>query len=150
MDATELHDRRLNGKEVLAPPKGWFFLPDRRWKKCQTVNAERRNIFYSSAIYRRDQGYKYIFRCNAVEKVERRWLLDRWWKSRIVRYVLDGKTSGWIYWPGRGRQESKRLPDQALWDQKIWNDMSEAPKRREKPKVGYRKTEARLCHEECA
>ena len=37
--------------------------------------------------YRRYQDYRYILGCNDGEK--HRWLLERWWRSRIVRYV-DG------------------------------------------------------------
>ena len=36
-------------------------------------------------MHRRDEGYKYIIGCNAGEKCRR--LLERWWRSRIVRYV---------------------------------------------------------------
>ena len=56
-----------------------------------------------------------------------RWLLDRWWRSRIVRYMdrfhkihcVEWKTSGWIYMvPGKGA-DKKTIDLQTLYGQRF-------------------------------
>ena len=74
-----------------------------RRTQSQTVRAERRIISYATEICQRDQDSKYIVGCIVGEKYPR--LLERWWRSRIGRYVdrlhkihcVGWKTTGWIY-----------------------------------------------------
>ena len=136
MDASEIHARRLNAKEVLTPMKGdnfifpladgtvkisdgdhlrgesegssstsrqdsswyageaknWFLVYYRRFHlspsrgtKSRTLLADRRIIPYSTEIHWRYQTYGHYVICDVGEKYWR--LLERWWRSWIVRYV---------------------------------------------------------------
>ena len=78
-------------------------LSSSRRTQSQTVRAERRIISYATEICQRDQDSKYIVGCIVGEKYPR--LLERWWRSRIGRYVdrlhkihcVGWKTTGWIF-----------------------------------------------------
>ena len=80
-----------------------FFLPSSRGTQSQTLLADWRIIPSSTEIHRRDQGYECILGCFVGEKHRR--LLERWWRSKIVRYMerfhkiqyFEWKTTGWIY-----------------------------------------------------
>ena len=97
------------------------------------------------------QVYNYIFGCNAGENIVDYWnvdggreLSDTW--TGFTRFtVLDEEPSDGFSWSGRRltRKQTTSRPD-TLWPV-IWKDRSDASKRKEKQKVGYRKTEARQC-----
>ena len=100
------------------------FLPSSRSTQSQTARAERSVIPNSTEIHRRDQGYRCILGCNPAEKHRR--LLERWWRSRIVRYVDRFHKIHDIGWknhqmdiPGGDWQESKRHPNRTLCGQKF-------------------------------
>ena len=102
-------------------------------------------ISYSIEIHWRSQNYRYIFGCNGGE--EHRWLLERWWRWRVVRYVdtfhnvhcIKWKTSDGYTWCGErlSRKQTTSRPD-TLWPE-IWKDMSEALNRKEKQKWALEK-----------
>ena len=50
---------------------------------CETNHAERRNISYSTEVHRRLQNYTYVTWCIVGKTYW--WLLERRWRSRIVR-----------------------------------------------------------------
>ena len=132
---------------MISGPCQAIYLPSSRGTQSQTARAERRIIPCSSEIHRRDQSYKYILGCNAGEKY--RWLLERWWKSSIVRYVdkfhkmhrVEWETPDGNTWPRRRltRKQTTSRPD-TLWPE-IWKDISDASKLKEKQEMGHRKTE---------
>ena len=117
-----------------------FYLLSSRGTQSQTVRAERSIISYSTEIYRRYQDHRHNFGCDVGEKFWR--LLERWWRSWIVRYMdrfhkihnIEWKTTGWMYMvPGRlTRKQTTSRPDK-LWPD-MWKDMSDASKRKEKQK----------------
>ena len=107
--------------------------PPSRGTQSKTVRAERRIISCSTEIHRRYQDYRYILGCDAGEK--HRWLLERWWRSRIVWHM---DTFHKIHWVERiytvwGETDKKANDFQArhfVWPE-IWKDMSDASKRKE-------------------
>ena len=80
-----------------------LYLPSSRGTQSQTVRAEGSVILNSTEIYWRDQGYKYVTGCNAGGKYER--LLERWWRSRVVRYVDKFHKAHRIGWKNTGWKE---------------------------------------------
>ena len=62
-----------------------FHLPSSCGTPSQTVRADWRIIPYSTEIHWRYQNYRHDVRCDVGETYC--WILERWWRSRIVRYV---------------------------------------------------------------
>ena len=100
------------------------------------MRAERSIISYSTEIHRRDQGYKYILGC--MEKNIDNYWSDAWTGSTRLT-ILDEKPPVGFAWSGRRltRKQTTSRPDR-LWPE-IWNDMSHASKRKEKPKWAIEK-----------
>ena len=116
-------------------------IPSSRRTQSQNVRAERRNITYSTEIYRRYRNYRHILGCNAGEKHRR--LLEYWWVKRFVWFtsftILDEKPpDGYTRSGGRLTRKQTIPRADSLWPE-IWKDMSEASKRNEKQKWAIEK-----------
>ena len=111
---------------------------------------ERRIIFFSAEVCRRYQKYFFITSCNAG--IEHWLLLECWWRvvhlsdtwtgfKRVT--ILKEKPPDGFSWSGRRltRKQTTSRPEK-LWPE-MWKHMSGASKRKEKQKMGDRKTETR-------
>ena len=139
---------------------GDFILSSSGGTQSQTVRAKRRILFYSTQKNRRYQDYRYILGCNVGEKHRR--LLERWWRSRIVRNVdrfqkihyIEWKTTGWIYMvrereERRGFwQENKRPPGQTLCGQRF-GKICPMHRNAERSKSGLSRNQSSTLPEDC-
>ena len=105
-----------------------FHLPSPRGTPSQTVRPDRSIIPFSTEIHWRYQDHRRDFGCDVRETYWR--LLERWWKSRIVRYMdrfhkihfFEWTTTGRVYMvPGGDWKENRRPRRQTLYGQKRGN-----------------------------
>ena len=112
-------------------------------------HAERRIISYSNAVHRRYQNNTYVTSCIVEKQIDDYWnvhgrreLSDAW--TGFKRFlVLNERPPEGYTWSGvrlTMKQTTSRPDD--VWPD-MWKHVSDAPKREEKQKVGYRETKAR-------
>ena len=127
-------------QEMIFRPVHWTTFTVITLNRESNFSCREKNHFLFQWNFRRYQNYRYILGCDVREKHRR--LLERWCRSRIVRYMDRFHKIHYIKWKWKATwriymvceatdKEAHDIQARLPVPEK-WKDMSEASKRKEK------------------